>query len=82
MKAILVTDMPKSCGECPFWLEEYYICPHMDDPLKNERHKDCPLKPIPKKRKIRSDIDELIWDRDAETIYALGFNRFLEELEK
>lgn len=40
------------------------------------------LMPIPKRRETRTDIEELIWDMDAETIYALGFNKCLGEIEK
>ena len=51
MKAILVTDMPKDCIECPIHDGEYGICnavykPHSDDYSK-KRESWCPLKPLP-----------------------------------
>ena len=53
MKAILVTDMPKDCIECPIHDGEYGICnavykPHSDDYSK-KRESWCPLKPMPQK---------------------------------
>ena len=89
MKAILVIKMPSECGwGCPCYRDSMYsdgfcsaICKNVsyDD---SKYPSDCPLKPMPKRRETRTDIEELIWDMDAETIYALGFNRCLKELEK
>lgn len=60
-KAILVMDIPKSCGECSicaswqksaFSAREYW-CPVMDnkDVEPNKKPVWCPLKEVPKKKK-------------------------------
>ena len=49
-KAILVIDMPQSCGDCPLF-EYSDICMYCaaNDIMANENYrlKDCPLKPMP-----------------------------------
>lgn len=53
MKAILVVDMPKDCGNCPCAGEEFGICQADDKNRACEWYKIpswCPLKPMPIKR--------------------------------
>lgn len=58
-KAILVIDMPESCGECPIcevWeaipsCEEYYCNVAKNDNVYPYKKPDwCPLKPMPRMR--------------------------------
>lgn len=63
-KAILVMDMPKSCGECSIcasWQESAfstreYWCPVMDNKAvePNKRPDWCPLKELPQKQIVHS----------------------------
>ena len=84
MKAILVVDMPKCCGEtpCPCW--------NADDrkdwcgatnvtltgcDIEKERPSWCPLKPLPEKKEPFYDINIQEYD-----IRIDGWNACLEEL--
>ena len=79
MKAILVIDkMPVSCDKCEVRCGGYTAKEYSEKSIK--RPSWCPLKLLPKRRETRTDIEELIWDMDAETIYALGFNRCLKDI--
>ncbi len=54
MKALLVIDMPKTCGECPLCYKEemfQYRCKVSEDKVVfKERYENCPLKPLPEKK--------------------------------
>ena len=66
MKAILVIDMPKDCGECMLladgflekqnrWFDKCWVKQKLlDNDLK--KPKWCPLKPMPEKKKTLDDI--------------------------
>jgi hypothetical protein len=66
VKAILVLEMPSSCGECSIcasWQESAfstreYWCPSMDnkDVEPNTRPDWCPLRPVPEKRQTTDDF--------------------------
>lgn len=70
MKAILVIDMPECCYDCDFcrfnggYMNGYYgrDCLITGESVQNNfnittsRHKTCPLKPMPEKKKIFDDI--------------------------
>ena len=72
MKAILVLEMPSSCGECSIcasWQEcafstREYWCPSMDnkDVEPNKKPDWCPLKPAPEKRHSNDNLMELLAD--------------------
>lgn len=53
-KSILVINTPKSCRECPIFNDNEYLCCGGKVPFKdiNKVQGWCPLKPIPKKRKV------------------------------
>lgn len=64
-KAILVIDMPDSCGECPihasyadsaFSIREYWCAAKGEDVYPKSKPDWCPLKPVPEK------VDVPDWD--------------------
>ena len=66
-KSILVIDTPKNCEDCPFYENEYgYYCAGI---VKN-----CPLKPIPEKRKY------LDYDIYAGSGFDRGYNACIDEI--
>ena len=81
-KAILVIDnMPNTCEECELKYldtgDDAYFGPNVfrcvidgSEICKDDRHYDCPLKPIPEK--------ELIWNDDDD--YQMGWNDCIDEI--
>ena len=76
-KAILIIDMPESCGTCP--LRSYSNLALQCTPLRKTKETDdvCPLKPMPKKFEA-PEIYEL-WNTDSE--YFNGWNACVDELD-
>ena len=85
-KAILVMDMPKSCGECNIyasWQESAfsareYWCPAMDnkDVEPNKKPDWCPLQELPKKQTIHcTDTAHHRFAKD-------GYNECIDEILK
>ena len=80
-KAILVIDMPDSCGECPihasyadsaFSIREYW-CAAMGEDVNPKNKPDwCPLKPAPEKQEIWYDDEKSDWER--------GYNNCVREI--
>lgn len=72
MKAILVIDMPKSCGQCPCvsFKTDKFECQwrHIDNPDTVQTW--CPLKPMPERKP--EDFMEYWFNR--------GYNTLHEEL--
>ena len=78
-KAILVIDMPDTCGKCPLcasyqenaWAFREYWCPAINhaevEPLAKKPY-DCPLRPLPEK--VRVHMDD----------WADGYNTCLDEI--
>ncbi|MBR2653993.1 MAG: hypothetical protein IKD59_05490 [Lachnospiraceae bacterium] len=73
MKAIIIIDMPKNCGECPCVNDEFGFC-QADEKIRDcDWYKSptwCPLKPMPKCRYYRGN------ERD----FTDGFNTCLKEI--
>ena len=78
MKAILVVDMPKNCGDCPCACEEFDFC------QADEKNRDCdwykipswcPLRPLP-----RHKITEFNSASDYNFGYNDGWNECLDEI--
>ena len=89
-KAILVMDMPKSCGECSicaswqesaFFAREYW-CPVMDnkDVEPNKKPEWCPLKELPQKQRHRTIDNE--FQRGAKTGWNFCINEILKGSEE
>ena len=86
MKAILVVDMPNSCGDCPFrkkvspddieCLANGEVFEETFNLLMYVRKNKCPLKPMPQR------IEEGYPNDDYTIGKADGWNKCLEELEK
>ena len=86
MKALLITDMPEKCLNCPLRDDDMYckgfepkgfitkMCVE-DYVMHGTRHPSCPLKPMPEKKIDNADF---YWDATAKD----GWNLCLEELEK
>lgn len=94
MKAILIVDMPKSCGECPLRtsLEANYLyciatLPRLKiDPMTAQIIKEhkCPLKPMPEKKETLDGIEfeivgNTMWENTSLS-YALGWNACLDAI--
>lgn len=78
MKAILVIDAPKDCGDCPCIEGELWFCKadkESRECLYHGRPDWCPLKPMPQKEKPR-DPDET-WD---EMMQRFGRNGLIDEI--
>lgn len=91
-KAILVVDMPSSCGECEFCLEiteNHHCCQRVSD--DNERCKRvdydvefyqyekpdwCPLKPMPEKKDRSKVVGDYLRGR------CDGYNACIDEIMK
>lgn len=72
MKAVLVIDMPAVCGECS--VRSY--CMEIDG-----RKKECPLKPMPSKRKSMIEwLDANVKSHDL-TEYDKGWNDCVDFLK-
>ena len=84
MKAILVIDMPNSCYECPLYNDEYDSCGYYGTKAIKDR---CPLKPLPKKRELKS-MEYLEHFRLGhvgtyeQKAYSIGWNDCLKEIEE
>lgn len=89
-KAILLIDMPQSCGECSicaswqssaFSAREYW-CPAMEnkDVEPDKRPIWCPLKEVPKKQRHRSIDNE--FQRGAKTGWNFCINEILKGSEE
>ena len=72
-KAILVLDMPESCGDCPLQTEyDTLRCVVNNEIVTMDARPDwCPLKPVPEK----VDIPYL-------TIWDAGWNACIDEILK
>lgn len=82
MKAILVIDMPKDCGNCPCVGEEFGIC------QADEKNRDCdwyktpswcPLKPMPEKKWVAEWFDRIM-ENNKEHLMSLGWNDCIDEI--
>ena len=83
-KAILVMNMPQTCGECPLcasyqestWSSREYWCPTLNnadvEPFV-KKPKDCPLKPLPEKEYADTGIVEV-------DEFAAGYNSCIDEI--
>lgn len=75
-KAILVIDMPKTCGECILANEDYDCCQATQKSISyNERGYgvECPLKPMPQKKKeVRGFYYQTTWE--------IGYNACIDEI--
>ena len=78
MKAVLVIDMPKDCGDCPCIHDELWKCQadkqFREGTYYNGRPSWCPLRPLPKKMKRRAT------DEATDLIYSTGWNDCLAEM--
>lgn len=82
MKAILVIDMPKECCECPCFYD-YLHCQAKDDAnvLGDERPYNCPLKPLPQKKKPLFDPNHCEIEEEIKIIHEIdGYNRCIDEI--
>lgn len=84
MKAVLVIDTPKDCGDCPCLHDELWMCQADTEYHRGAEYSGrpswCPLRPLPEKKPI-SYHDDLYGD--VEKNYTnIGWNLCLEELEK
>ena len=87
MKAILVIEMPNSCGECSIcasWQEcafstREYWCPYMDnkDVEPNTRPDWCPLKPMPEKMQVCGKYPQ---PDGIVPSYKIGYNACIDEI--
>ena len=78
-KAILVIDMPDSCGECPihasyadsaFSIREYWCTVKGEDINPKTKPDWCPLKPAPELQDVWSDDDD----------WVMGYNNCVREI--
>ena len=76
MKAILVIDMPTNCRSCDKLVRKGCL---KGDYRKDERPKQCPLKEMPKKRKLPADMVDYT-NYGEEPWFTDGFNACLDEL--
>ena len=94
MKEILVIEKPESCETCP--LRSYSNLELICTPMREGAYDiKCPLKPLPEKLYVEAnriedlmpsefDMDKLALkiQLDADKIFAFGWNKCLEEIEK
>lgn len=83
MKYILVIDVPDDI-EAKAWaidIDGNIRFQDEDDVwfIYRELEEMEDLKPLPKER-WHGDMEEIVWDGDAEQVYALGFNKCLHEI--
>lgn len=90
MKSILIFDTPTRCYDCPLYTsigdaDEYGFCDDRNilnqeeaqEKIRfDEKPKWCPLRPLPKKLKLRIQR-EWITDYDR---YEIGYNACLEDI--
>jgi hypothetical protein len=89
MKAVLVVDMPTTCEDCPCCIthENQYgdivsarcgaIYKGWIDERTFEKHKLCPLKPIPRKKQKRTTHEI---KGAVKNLIAIGYNRCLDDI--
>ena len=88
-KSILVVDEPRVCSECDLFKNYYdeeheewdYCCAYTEqiidiDEAEQHRHKDCPLKSMPKKKGI--SLKEAIGEKCS--CYSDGWNDCIEAI--
>ena len=74
MKAILLIDMPRTCSNCPCYVDDYFVCAaahkkmDMDTPDEG-KPSWCPLKQLPEKQPFVPMQDE----RNTTQVFAAGF---------
>ena len=82
MKAILVINMPQTCGECPChdksdWDEGCMVMTRETDGYAYKKRMDwCPLKPMPPRTESALTDGDYVWG------FASGWNACLKEIEK
>ena len=84
-KAILVIDMPDSCGECPLFCGSYVdMCCHglnnrgINYPYpENFRQDWCPLRSLPEKYDMETAITR---DFDYDGEFEYGYNTCIDEI--
>lgn len=86
MKAVLVIDMPETCGECVMrhstvswgyaWADVCRL--NWKEHTGEGRPSWCPLKPLPKKR----DVENAGTNYGEEPWFSDGWNACIEEIEK
>lgn len=79
-KAILITDMPKSCKDCELAmpLQCYTIITLEEIPnMHTKRLKACPLKSMPEKKRTRGKESE-----NNMLCFNAGYNACLDEIMK
>ena len=77
MKAILIIDMPKTCGHCDCADREYGTCNALHDIRECDwqgRPEWCPLKPLPELRRKEK------YAYTYELTYDQGYNRAIKEI--
>lgn len=87
MKAILVVDLPKNCGDCPCIHDEMWKC-QADKQFREGTYFDgrpswCPLKPMPEKKntdKLQGFGNSQILWMDKVIYQNEGWNACLEEI--
>ena len=71
---LLITDMPKSCDECPF-INGIWCMPirtEIENPF-DEIMKECPLKPLPQKK-------DMFGGSSYDIIENRGYNICIDEI--
>ena len=81
MKAILVIDMPKNCGECKLYMNNgnnYWCKATGIDTTGFTMPVSCPLKPMPQKKKL----EDLFSKQDFMLVHSsyVGYNQCIEEI--
>lgn len=80
VKAILLVDMPKSCGDCDYMADDGY-CWIADTECniswKYKRPAWCPIKPLPEKKDIKSILQ---YRGLAEQYRKEGWNECIDEI--
>ena len=75
MKAILVIDTPKKCGDCKLFMNNgnsYWCVITGFDTTRSSMPNNCPLKPIPHKREAIGILNDYARGK------ILGFNSCLK----
>lgn len=81
MKAILIIDMPVNCIECPCFYD-YLYCQAKDgvDVLGEERPRECPLKPMPKKLTEEEYFKKDFYGMEDHCEAVIGYNNCIDEI--
>ena len=77
MKAILVLEMPSSCLQCEFSIDDDFTCFCIVNSMECSTVKRpdwCPLKPMPEKK------DEMKACVNSQYSYAVGYNACIDEI--